>query len=136
MNSIAARATYSTCRDRYGRLYRCRTSAWSRYGRWILTGILILIAVVFVLMCLCLAQRKRRKARKYQTTQTPMTAPPQPQQNYYGGDQQYNQNQNQNQYAPPSGAPPQNYGYGNQGANEGYYGQQQGVTKPQGAYVQ
>ncbi len=61
-----------------------------------------------------------------------MTAPVQPQQNYYGGDQQHNQNQ----YAPPTGAPPQqNYGYGQQGANEGYYGQQQGVTQPQGAYM-
>jgi hypothetical protein len=35
------------------------------------------------------------------------------------------------QYAPPSGPPPQQYG----GGNEGYYGQQNGVTAPQGAYV-
>jgi len=37
----------------------------------------------------------------------------------------------QAQYAPPNNPPPQQYG----GGNEGYYGQQNGVAQPQGAYM-
>lgn len=72
----------------------------------------------------CLAQRRRRKQRRLATSQTPMTAPAN--NNYYGGGAPQQQTYN----APP-GPPPPNYG----GANEGYYGQQNGIAQPQGAYV-
>lgn len=41
---------------------------------------------------------------------------------------------NYNNYAPPAGAPP-TYAGNYEAGNQGYYGQQGGVTQPQNAYV-
>ncbi|CZR60744.1 uncharacterized protein PAC_10640 [Phialocephala subalpina] len=115
--SLMSRALYNNCTYySNGRRY-CRNSAWGRWGRWVLAGILILIAVILVFLFLCLGQRRRRRARNYQTTQTPMTAPSG---GYYNNQQQYN---------PPAGVPPT---YGG-GYNNEYYGQQTGVAQPQNA---
>ncbi|EPE35357.1 hypothetical protein GLAREA_11056 [Glarea lozoyensis ATCC 20868] len=119
-----------TCyRTRYGytQAYRCSNSAWSRFGRWILAGVLILIGLILLLMILCLSRRRKRRAAKYATQPaTTYNAPPQTTYNNTGYDQ--NAGYGNQQYAPPAGAPPPNYG-----GNEGYYNQG-GVSQPGNTY--
>jgi len=113
----------------------CRRSAWSRFGRWVLAGILIFIAIFMLLVLLCMRNRRRRRAHP-KINSNPMThqthAPAPQTGTYYNQDQGYAQNQSYNQgYAPPPGAPPK-YGGGGYG-NE--YGQQQtGVEMPGNTY--
>ncbi|CAG8983066.1 hypothetical protein HYALB_00006094 [Hymenoscyphus albidus] len=112
--------------------YRC--SAWQRYGRWIVTGVLLSLSI-FCLITYMILSRKRKRARMLNMHTQPPLAP----NGGYGGyalpGQQYGQQQQngygQQQYAPPPGAPP---GYGQGGANEGYYGQQGGVVQPGNVY--
>ncbi|TVY46717.1 hypothetical protein LOCC1_G002839 [Lachnellula occidentalis] len=135
---------YSGYNSGYGNggSYNCN-SAWSRWGRWVLAGILIFIAIVFILLfalrpsvlcpllttpqpSFCARRRRRRSAKTYENTA--MTNVQQPTGNNYQNDQPM--------YAPPAEAPPLYSGnYGGGGSNQGYYGQQGGVTQPQGAYV-
>lgn len=107
---------YCSSYNRYGNGYSYNNcnSAWYRFGRWILAGILLLIGIVFFLGVLFCMRRRRRRAMRYQANNQPMAYQPQ------GG--AYNQG-----YAPPQ---QQQYG-----AAQGYYGQTGGVTQPQGAYV-
>jgi len=118
--SLAARRVYySNCDSYYTN--NCN-SAWSRWGRWVLAGILLFLAILFIFLALCFRRRRARRNQIF-TTSTPMQAQ-QP------GGVYYNQTQPQYEgnYAPPAGAPP-NYG----GQNE-YYGQQNGIAQPQNAY--
>ncbi|KAG9244845.1 hypothetical protein BJ878DRAFT_575379 [Calycina marina] len=127
-----AEDAYNTILPRYISSYRTCSynsrycSNWSRYGRWVLAGVLIFVALVLVFFLLCCRQRRRRRRMN---TATPMaTQPAYANNNGPGyGNQGYN-----SQYAPPAGPPPQEYG----GANNSYYGQQTGVSQPAPAYQQ
>ncbi|KAH6713389.1 hypothetical protein BKA61DRAFT_675633 [Leptodontidium sp. MPI-SDFR-AT-0119] len=125
LNLVARQVYYGRrCNPRY---QNCR-SAFNRWGRWVLAGILILMAIFLMFIFLCLSRRRKRRAALHST---PMTAPV--------GNAGYNSgynggyNNNTQQYAPPAGAPPPQYG--NAGYNNDYYGQQNGVAQPQNAYV-
>jgi len=92
-------------------------SAWYRWGRWVLAGILIFLAIVLIFFFMCL--RKRRSRRRMTSASTRMTyqAPIAPQTGAYYNQEQnqdynpgYNQGYNQN-YAAPEGPPPQYGGY-------------------------
>ncbi|PMD25468.1 hypothetical protein NA56DRAFT_745251 [Hyaloscypha hepaticicola] len=99
-------------------------SAWYRWGRWVLAGVLLFIGLVFLAVLLFCTRRRRRRNRYA----TPMTS-----QAPLGGYNSGYGNGNQH-YNPPSGPPPQ---YGNPNGNtgyDGYYGQQSGVAQPQNAY--
>jgi len=110
-----------------GGSYNCN-SKWSRWGRWVLAGILIFIAVVFMLLfAFCARRRRRRSQKSYENTNTPMNDVQQPTGGNYQNDQPM--------YAPPAEAPPLYSGNYGAGSNQGYYGQQGGVTQPQGAYM-
>ncbi|KAF4628184.1 hypothetical protein G7Y89_g9969 [Cudoniella acicularis] len=128
---VFPRATCYRYQYGYSYAYNCN-SAWYRWGRWLLAGILILIGIFLVLFIL---RRRRRNRNQYATTSTPMTTQPvsaydagynNGEYNANGGGY-YNQNQ---QYEPPTGAPPTH------GENTGYYGQQAGVTQPANTYQQ
>lgn len=84
----------------------------------------------------CCRNRRRRRAM---TTNNTHSTPMNTQQAYVNnnpagyGNQNHNQGfSNTPQYAPPAGAPPQQYG----GSNDGYYGQQNGISQPQNTYQQ
>ncbi|KAI9808403.1 MAG: hypothetical protein M1826_004167 [Phylliscum demangeonii] len=49
---------YTTCRDSYGRLYRCN-SGWTSYGRWIFLVALV-IFLALILSFLSFSARRRR----------------------------------------------------------------------------
>ncbi|KAL3426435.1 hypothetical protein PVAG01_03226 [Phlyctema vagabunda] len=119
---LESRATCTTGRYPYRRTYRC--SAWQRFGRWVVAGILVLMGLIFIALFLCLAARRKRRARKYATNPTPMAATHQtyPDQNQgygynngpqqeYGNANNYGQNPPYQQagYAPPPGPPPATY---------------------------
>ncbi|KAI9641785.1 hypothetical protein NHQ30_009644 [Ciborinia camelliae] len=127
LNDLHSRAT---CYRRGYGYYRCN-SAWSRFGRWILTGILIFFALILVFAILCISKRRRRR-NQISSGNQPM-AYTQPA-NTYGQPavQGYNYSQPQQSYAPPAGAPP--YGGGHGGANQDYYGTS-GVTQPANTYA-
>jgi len=112
----------------YSGSYNC-DSAWYRWGRWVLAGILILIGICFLLTAaFCVLCRKRRNRKRYENTTTPMSNVQQPVGGGYQNDQPM--------YARPSEAAPPLYSGNYEAGNAGYYGQQQGgVTLPQGAYV-
>ncbi|TVY35063.1 hypothetical protein LSUB1_G005066 [Lachnellula subtilissima] len=111
----------------YGGSYSCN-SAWSRWGRWVLAGILIFIGICFLLViALCAMRRKRRNRKRYESTTTPMANVQQPVGGGYQNDQPA--------YARPSEPAPPLYSGNYEAGNAGYYGQQGGVTLPQGAYV-
>jgi len=122
MNDLHSRAT---CYRRYYGYYSCN-SAWSRFGRWILAGVLIFIFVLFLFAAMCLARRRRRR-NQISSTNQPMA--------YSQTGNTYNQPANNydysepQTYAPPAGAPPI---YGG-GANQGYYNT--GVTQPTNTYA-
>ncbi|CAD6445533.1 453d12ef-e1fa-4cca-80c3-1f4c6813acf8 [Sclerotinia trifoliorum] len=113
LNELHSRAT--CFRRGYG-YYRCN-SAWYRFGRWVLAGILIFIGLILLFAIMCITRRRRRR-NQIRSGNTPMT---------------YNQpntyNSQQQQYAPPAGAPPHHGG-----GNQDYYGAS-GVTQPQNAYA-
>ncbi|KAH8586671.1 hypothetical protein B0O99DRAFT_50295 [Bisporella sp. PMI_857] len=117
VSMIVARQYYNSRTCRYNRRY-C-TSAWNRYGRWILAGVLIFIFLILIFLILCVRQRRMRRARNNMIA-TPMASHPgygnNNPQYQYGNNTGYNQ-----QYAAPPGPPPPTYG----NENAGYYGQQQ-----------
>ncbi|KAM3075147.1 hypothetical protein ACMFMG_007399 [Clarireedia jacksonii] len=112
----------ATCYDRYYGYYSCRRSAWSRFGRWILAGILIFIALFFLFVIMCITRRRRRRNQIVSTNQ-PM-AYQTPSNNYPPASNDYYAPQGQQQYAPPAGKPP----YHNDNATYG-------VTQPQNVYT-
>jgi len=125
-NNLVSRAR---CYDSYyRRYYTCRSSAWSRFGRWILAGVLIFVAVIFLFAIMCMSRRRRRRnqisSNQPMAYQAPSNNYPPASNDYYAPQGQ------QQQYAPPAGHPP--YYGGNQGnaENQGY-----GVTQPQNAYT-
>ncbi|ESZ89750.1 hypothetical protein SBOR_9863 [Sclerotinia borealis F-4128] len=143
LNDLHSRAT--CYRRNYG-YYTCR-SGWSRFGRWILAGVLILIGLVFLFAFMCIT-RKRRRRNQIKSSNQPMayTQPTNTNTNTYGQApvsntynqqpaQDYNYSQPQQSYAPPAGAPPM-YGGGGAhvGANQDYYGTS-GVTQPANTYA-
>ncbi|KAG4026758.1 hypothetical protein MFRU_037g00690 [Monilinia fructicola] len=119
LNDIYSRAT---CYSRNYGYYRCR-SAWSRFGRWVLAGILIFVAIFFFFIILCISRRRRRR-NQISSGNQPMA--------YSQPTNTYNQPPAQ-PYAPPPGVPP-SYGGGHTGANQDYYGTS-GVTQPTNVYT-
>ena len=109
----------------YTQRYNCN-SAWSRFGRWILAGVLIFIGLILLFLILCLSRRRKRRAAKY--TSQPATTYNAPQTSTYDNNNTYGVNNGG--YAPPAGPPPTNYG----GSNAGYYGGQGGVEQPGNTY--
>ncbi|CAG8959701.1 hypothetical protein HYFRA_00001607 [Hymenoscyphus fraxineus] len=142
MSQIYPRATtcYRNVRNVNGTrsrvAYRC--SAWQRYGRWIVTGVLLFISLACLITYMILSRKRKRARMLNMHTQPPLA----PNGGYGGyavpGQQQYGENGHgygQQQYAPPPGAPPgYGQGGGHGGANEGYYGQQGGVVPPGNVY--
>merc|ERR1712058_158677 len=125
LNLVARQIRYGRCGPRF---QRCRnSSAFSRWGRWVVAGILIFFGILLLFLVLCCAKRRKRRAALHST---PMTAPSGHHNSGYNAG--YNNGGYNQQYAPPAGAPPQ---YGNTGHNNDYYGQQNGVAQPQNAYV-
>ncbi|KAH7420172.1 hypothetical protein BKA64DRAFT_34746 [Cadophora sp. MPI-SDFR-AT-0126] len=126
LNLVARQIYYGRCNPRY---QNCR-SAFSRWGRWVLAGILIFLGILLLFIVLCCSKRRKRRRALHST---PMTAPVGHNSGYNAGYNNGGGAYNQ-QYAPPAGAPPPQYG-GNAGYNNGYYGQQNGIAQPQNAYV-
>ncbi|OWP01724.1 hypothetical protein B2J93_2316 [Marssonina coronariae] len=112
-----------SCRYGYTRYNNC-DSAWHRWGRWLLSGVLIFIGIFLVFFVFCCIRCRQRRQNRHATS-TPMTAT---------GNQGYAQQQYvpPQQYAPPAGAPPPQYG--NEAYN-GYYGTQGAVAEPRGAHM-
>jgi len=125
--NLAPRYIYSNCS-----YYNNCNSTWSRWGRWVLAGILIFVGLLVLLFILFMGRRRRRRSGFNNTTSTPMTTNygysngGAPASGYAGAT--YPQTE---QYAPPQGPPPT---YGGGGANQGYYGQTSGVAEPQNVY--
>ena len=117
LNEISSRAT--CYRRNYG-YYRCN-SAWHRFGRWILAGVLIIMVLFFLFIFMCISKRRRRR-NQIRSGNQPMA--------YQAPQSHYSQPK---PYAPPAGAPP-NYGGQSGGANQDYYGTG-GVTQPQNTYA-
>jgi len=112
-------------------------SRWSRWGRWVLAGVLILVGLLFFLTLMFITQRRRRRNR-LAFGNAPM--PVQQQQQMGATTAPYNNNNNVGEYSPPMGAPPPmgNAGYGNggaSGANADYYGGARGVQEPSATHV-
>ncbi|KAJ8066892.1 hypothetical protein OCU04_004278 [Sclerotinia nivalis] len=103
--------------------YRCN-SAWNRFGRWILAGVLIFIGLILLFAIMCITRRRRRRTQ-IRSGNTHMTYN---QPNTYGQAPANNYN-SQQQYAPPAGAPPHHGG-----GNQDYYGTS-GVTQPSNTYA-
>ncbi|KAF7870567.1 hypothetical protein EAF04_004311 [Stromatinia cepivora] len=119
LNELHSRAT---CYRRGYGYYRCN-SAWNRFGRWILAGVLIFIGIILLFAIMCISRRRRRRMQ-IRSGNTPMTYN---QPNTYGQPPTSNNyNYSQQQYAPPAGAPG--------GANQDYYGTS-GVTQPSNTYA-
>ncbi|PIG84466.1 CP2 transcription factor [Aspergillus arachidicola] len=122
------------CRDRWGNIYRCRSS-WHNWGRWVLLAIIIAVALIAFFFYACLSARKRRRHGQrpiYGTGWIPGTQPP-------PGQWQQQQYPSQPPPAPPGYQPSTEHGYGqNYGPNQGYFGQQQygsELQQPPNAYA-
>jgi len=109
---------YGYCDSYY---YNCN-SRWHRWGRWVLTALLIFAGLVALLFLLCCAWRRRLRSRMHST---PMVS--------QAPDGNFGDYNNQTYNAPP-GPPPPTYGGGYNAGYDGYYGQQGGVTQPPNAY--
>ncbi|KAF7952459.1 uncharacterized protein EAE97_001956 [Botrytis byssoidea] len=127
LNELTSRAR--CYRNGYG-YYRCN-SAWSRFGRWILAGVLIFVGLILLFAIMCISRRRRRR-NQISSTNQPM-AYTQPAATYGQAPASYNYSQPQQSYAPPAGAPP-TYGGAHAGANADYYGTS-GVTQPANTYA-
>jgi len=126
---------YGNC---YG--YNC-DSNWTRWGRWVLAGILLFIGLCVLLFVLFLNRRRRGRGmgrfhprigmggRTNQQNQPPQSEAAFGGGGGVGGGGIYNQNAGYQQYAPPPGPPPQYAG-----SNADYYGQTPEVSQPQNAY--
>ncbi|KAF1848253.1 uncharacterized protein K460DRAFT_403548 [Cucurbitaria berberidis CBS 394.84] len=122
-------------RDQFGRT-RCYRSAWDNWVRWLVLAVVVIGFFLLFVVCSCLTARRRRKAGRQPFYGTGWAARP-----GQGTNAQpyYNNNYNTQQPAPPysaTTAPTSNQGYYNNGANQGYYGQQNGVElqSPQPTY--
>lgn len=117
--------------DAYGNCVRSR-GGWYNWGRWIVLAVIVLAAffIFFAFACVTARRRRRQGMIPYRGTgwaggRTPAGHAPaqytgaQP---YYGGDNQYN---NQPAAQPAYSPPPNGNYYGNQGANQTYFGGQQ-----------
>ncbi|RKF56145.1 hypothetical protein OnM2_077037 [Erysiphe neolycopersici] len=116
-NALTRRA-YGYCVrfGRYGYYSTCKRSIWSRFGSWILAGLMVFLGIITIIAALiCLTIRRRRSRRHRISTNTPA----------YNTTQQGYHDQSQT-YAPPPNAPPK------YGGPEPYGG----VTQPPNAYVQ
>jgi len=133
--SLEARAR---CYDRYYRRYYNCNNAWGSWARWLVLGLILAAAIVIFMLFACISARRRRKmghqpfrGTGWAVGHTPAghNAPTynnnaQP---YYANTQPaYN---NSNNPAPPPA-------YNSAGANQSYYGQQNGteLQQPQQAY--
>ncbi|KAL8419860.1 hypothetical protein RB594_002859 [Gaeumannomyces avenae] len=108
----------------------CEYNAWAYWGRWVLTGVVILGIGALLMMLGCISARRRRRqgmppmygtgwmGGKYQ-------GPPPAQNGYYPPPPQYSAQPMPGQYTGTTFNP-----------NDGYYGgQTQGVQPPPNAYV-
>ncbi|KAF2687823.1 hypothetical protein K458DRAFT_385394 [Lentithecium fluviatile CBS 122367] len=116
----------------YSNGYRyCDRSAWNSWVRWVVLAVVIIGFFLLFVLCSCITARRRRKAGAKPFYGTGWAARP----GQYNAQPYYNQNQ---YHAPPpqySANPQQPGPY--YGANQGYYGQQNGVElqSPQPAYA-
>lgn len=133
---------------------RCYSSPYNSWGRWVTLAAVLVAFFLLFFLCSCFSARRRRRRglRPFYGTgflggKTPPGHAPA---TYYNGPQDqaqpqygntYNQgsmNNNEGTVPPYSSAPPSGAYQGNQptGANQGYYGQQNGVElqAPQNSY--
>ncbi|RMZ69496.1 chitin synthesis regulation congo red resistance rcr [Pyrenophora seminiperda CCB06] len=105
-------------------------TAWNNWVRWVVLVVVVIGFLLLFVLCSCLTARRRRKAGRQPFYGTGWAA---------ARTGAYNNQQNAQPYynpnhqpAPPYSAAPNNYN----GANQGYYGQQNGVElqQPQPAY--
>ncbi|KAJ4323219.1 hypothetical protein N0V94_001963 [Neodidymelliopsis sp. IMI 364377] len=123
----------SCYRDRYGQVRCYRQSAWNSWVRWVVLAVVVGGFLLLFFLCSCITARRRRKAGRTPFYGTGWAARPanntaQP---------YYNNNYQNSAPAPPYSADTNtNNGYYGNGANQGYYGQQNGVElqQPQPAY--
>ncbi|CAE6997777.1 hypothetical protein CFE70_000547 [Pyrenophora teres f. teres 0-1] len=111
---------------------RCRNSTWNNWVRWVVLAVVVIGFLLLFVLCSCLTARRRRKAGRQPFYGTGWAARPGAYNNQQNAQPYYNPN---HQPAPPYSATPNNNYYGG-GANQGYYGQQNGVElqQPQPAY--
>ncbi|CZT14149.1 uncharacterized protein RCC_00122 [Ramularia collo-cygni] len=122
------------CYDRYyNRYYNC-TSRWNSWVRWLVLGLIVAAAIVLFMLFSCVTARRRRKMghQPWRGTGWAVSSNP-PAHNaptYNNNAQPYYANyNNSNNPAPPPAYQPG-------GANQGYYGQQNGteLQQPQQTY--
>ncbi|KLU87808.1 hypothetical protein MAPG_06801 [Magnaporthiopsis poae ATCC 64411] len=111
----------------------CEYNAWAYWGRWVLTGVVILGIGLLLMMLGCLSARRRRRQGMMPMYGTGWMG------GKYQGGPPHQQQQN-GYYAPPpqySTQPmPGQYTGSTFNPNDGYYGAQtQGVQPPPNAYV-
>ncbi|KAF2495301.1 hypothetical protein BU16DRAFT_386108 [Lophium mytilinum] len=115
----------------------CQSSAWDNWVRWVVLAVVVIGFFLLFILCSCLTARRRRRAGRqpfYGTGWAGGRVPPGHNPATYNAQPYYSNNNNQP--APPyTAAQTENY-YGN-GANQGYYGQQNGVElqSPQPAHT-
>ncbi|CAH2350081.1 hypothetical protein CLIB1423_01S01992 [[Candida] railenensis] len=90
--------------------YNSYYSPWNSYGRWILTGVIILAFIIAMLIYFFI---RRRRMRSHTVVS--------PNANYYQPDPNYGQQPN---YAQQPNYYPENNGYYGGGQNTGYGGEQ------------
>jgi len=111
------------CYTDYNGYRYCNRSAWNDWVRWVVLVVVVLGFFLLFVCCSCFTARRRRKAGQRPFYGTGWAARP-GNNNYPQQHPQPYYNNQYNQPAPPYSAQPQNGYYG---ANQGYYGQQNGV---------
>merc|ERR1711915_587602 len=123
---------YNRCTiDRYGQRRCYRQSAWNSWVRWVVLAVVVIGFLLLFFFCSCITARRRRKAGRTPFYGTGWAARP-----VGNNAQPYYNNQNNAPAPPYSAATNNNNGYYGNGANQGYYGQQNGVElqSPQPTY--
>ncbi|KAH6643893.1 chitin synthesis regulation, resistance to congo red-domain-containing protein [Boeremia exigua] len=120
--------------DRYNQRRCYRQSAWNTWVRWVVLAVIVIGFLLLFFLCSCITARRRRKAGRQPFYGTGWAARP----NGNTAQPYYNNNYNTAPAPPYSAATHNNNngGYYGNGANQSYYGQQNGVElqSPQPTY--